>query len=361
MTAAVGSSISVVVISHNYEEYLATAIDSALAQSYPVEVLVVDDGSTDRSRDVLATYKGRVRSLLKSNGGNSSVVNAALALTHGEIVIFLDADDILYPDAAMEVAAAWTPYCAKVQFRLSLLDGAGTVIGVDPPARSRMPTGDVVPQLLVTGSYVTPVTTGNAFRRSVLEQLLPIPVDDFRNTNDGYLNALCPFYGWVISVDRELGGYRLHGRNLWAFSAAVDLPGVRQRLAHDLTRHRYLSDAAYLHGYDRPDDLMLRDPVHTLLRLASLRYSPSDHPVPTDRTLPLTRAGLLAVARDNQSERLQRVLTGVALLGVATLPQSFALRICDLALTSRPRPTWVRFTARTLRRILGGMPSAGQL
>lgn len=347
---ALGPSVSVVVISHNYADFLHAALGSALAQRYPVEVLVVDDGSTDGSRDVIASYSGRVRSLLKENGGNSSVVNVAVPATSGEIVMFLDADDVLHPDAAAEVAAAWRPDCAKVQFRLSLIDAAGNRRGVDPPFETPMPNGDVVPQMLATGRYVTPVLTGNAYRRAVLNQVLPIPEDHFRNTNDGYLNSVCPFYGHVVSLNRELGSYRLHGRNLWAFSAVIDLDGVRQRVKHDLVRQRYLAPVARQRGLELAADLPMQDPVHVFLRLVSLRRDPAGHPVIEDSTSRLLRAGLVATLRGPLApDALQRLVLTVALSAVAVLPASSALRVCDAVLASRPRPAWLRRLARLAR------------
>ena len=91
--------ITVVVLSYNYADYLTAAIDSALAQRHPVDVLVVDDGSTDASRRLIDGYGDRVRRLYKENGGNASAVNAALPETTGDVVMFLDADDLLHPDA----------------------------------------------------------------------------------------------------------------------------------------------------------------------------------------------------------------------------------------------------------------------
>lgn len=359
MTAAAAPSISIVVISYNYAEFLPAAIESALAQEHPVEVLVVDDGSTDGSREIIAGYGDRIRTLFKENGGNSSVVNAAVPATTGDVIMFLDADDLLRPTAAEEVVRAWRDGCAKVQFRLSLIDAAGERKGVDPPASVAMPTGDVVPQLLATGRYVTPVTTGNAFRRSVLERLLPIPEDDFRNTDDGYLNPLCPFYGEVVSVDRELGSYRLHGRNLWAFTGEFDLSGVRRRVSYDVVRHRYLASAARRHGYPLPPALLLLDPVHVLQRLVSLRAGRSEHPAPGDSAVRLLYSGLRAVLRSPHSlDPAQRGAVGVALPLVAVLPVPLALRVCGLVLASRPRPLWVRRLAALLRRTGGSRSRA---
>ncbi len=345
-----GPRISIVVISHDYADYLPLAIDSALAQTRPVEVLVVDDGSTDSSPEVIRGYGDRIRAVSKENGGNSSVVNTAVPLTSGDVVMFLDADDLLHPEAAEEVARVWRPDLSKVQFRLSLIDAAGRRSAVDPPLDVDLPTGDVVGELTSTGRYVTPVTTGNAFSRAVLERVLPIPEDDFRNTNDGYLNLVTPFHGPVLSLDRELGSYRLHGTNLWAYSGGVDLAGIRQRVRYDLTRQRYLVQTATAHGRTVDDDIPLRDPEHVLQRLVSLRTDRTGHPASGDRVLPLARAGLRAVAAGGSApDPVQRAVTALALVLVAVLPRRALLPVAELVLLSRPRGPVLRGLARGAR------------
>src|SRR6266446_4798942 len=88
--------VSVVVISHNYEAFVAEAVRSAIGQSYPaIEVIAVDDGSTDRSREVLARFAGRIAVIAKPNGGETSAVNRGFAASRGDIVMFLDSDDRL--------------------------------------------------------------------------------------------------------------------------------------------------------------------------------------------------------------------------------------------------------------------------
>ena len=76
---------SIIVNNYNYGRFLPDAIESALAQSYPrVEVIVVDDGSTDHSRAVIARYGARIHAVLKPNGGQASAFNAAFAHSYGE-------------------------------------------------------------------------------------------------------------------------------------------------------------------------------------------------------------------------------------------------------------------------------------
>ena len=73
--------VSIVINNYNYGRFLAAAIESALAQTYPgTETIVVDDGSTDESRAVVDRFEGRVRALLKSNGGQASAINAGFAM-----------------------------------------------------------------------------------------------------------------------------------------------------------------------------------------------------------------------------------------------------------------------------------------
>jgi glycosyltransferase involved in cell wall biosynthesis len=99
--------VSILINNYNYGHFLADAIDSALAQTYPhVEVIVVDDGSTDHSRAVIANYGDKIISVLKANGGQASAFNAGFAAAQGEIICFLDADDICLPTKVAEVVNA---------------------------------------------------------------------------------------------------------------------------------------------------------------------------------------------------------------------------------------------------------------
>ena len=114
--------ISLVVNNFNYAEFVAEAIESALAQrGAETEVIVVDDGSTDGSRDVIRRYGDRVRTLLKENGGQASAFNSGFRASRGEIVIFLDADDTLLPDTAARITEVFTrrPGTAKVHYPVS--------------------------------------------------------------------------------------------------------------------------------------------------------------------------------------------------------------------------------------------------
>jgi len=317
-------------------------------------VLVVDDGSTDSSADTINGYGDRIEALFKPNGGNSSVINAAFPHCRGEIVMFLDADDYLYPHAVSRVLAEWDDTCAKTEFRLSLVDATGVRVGVEPPAQAPMPQGDVVPEIAAWGHYVTPVLSGNAFRRTILGQLLPIPAEPlFRNYNDGYVNPMCAFYGPVRSIDEELGAYRLHGANLWAYTHEIDLDNVRQRYQHELVRERYMQAAAQRTGYTLPASLMMRNSGHIVYRLVSLKLDPASHPTPGDGLWGLLLPLPGALRGNPELDTLDHAFTLFNGILIALLPRRLAHAPMEWALASRPRPRWLRASARLMRSASG--------
>src|ERR1700759_186554 len=114
--------MTVVICNYNYEQFLAEAIDSALAQDYEnTHVMVIDDGSVDGSRAIVEGYRARITSIFKDNGGQVSAYNLGLQLVKTDYVLFLDSDDVLYPGAVTEVMQRFAQgNLAKVQFRLDV-------------------------------------------------------------------------------------------------------------------------------------------------------------------------------------------------------------------------------------------------
>src|SRR3990167_6113302 len=91
-------ALSVIITNYNYARYLPTAIENVLSQDEAIELIVVDDCSTDNSRDVIEPYGDRlIPVLLPVNRGQGAGFNAGFAKAHGELVMFLDADDFLLP------------------------------------------------------------------------------------------------------------------------------------------------------------------------------------------------------------------------------------------------------------------------
>jgi glycosyltransferase involved in cell wall biosynthesis len=211
--------VSIVIDNYNYGPFLSAAIDSALEQSYPLtEVVVVDDGSTDDSRGVISEYGARVRGLFQPNGGQASALNRGFAASKGDVVIFLDADDELLPTAAANAAERFqAPGTAKVHWPLWEVDGEGRRNGRIVP-EDELPAGDLRETLLQDGpaGHVNPPMSGNAWSRTFLEQVLPIPEDEYRIWADVYLLELAPLFGVFERVVEPQGLYRLHGTNRYA-------------------------------------------------------------------------------------------------------------------------------------------------
>ena len=330
---------SVIVLNYNYARYLPQAIDSALGQTHPaVEVIVVDDASTDDSRAVIAGYGERVIPCLRAaNGGMSASANTGWARARGEYVIFVDADDYLHPDALETMLAAWRPGVAQVQARLDLIDAEGVKHDVFPPPESPLAQGDVRPQLARCGRYATTVTTGLAFTRAALEAVMPIPEAAFDRSADGYLTAVVPFHGEVVSIDRPLGAYRRHPSNHSGFAANI-ATRARWRIDHDEQRHAAMRRQAAATGVAIAPAPGLADPLHLEERIASLCFDPAGHPYPGDHRAALGWRGVRAVLAGRPG--LKRGLvhgTIFALAGLAPRPVARTLLAWKMERSTRPQ------------------------
>ena len=120
--------VSVIITNYNYGAYVAQAIESALTQTYRnLEVIVVDDASTDDSRDVISHYADRVDLVLQEHGGQLASTNAGFARCRGDVVILLDADDILFPaSVSRHVAMLENPSVVKSQGYLQNIDSVAS-------------------------------------------------------------------------------------------------------------------------------------------------------------------------------------------------------------------------------------------
>lgn len=226
--------VSIIITNYNYARYLKEAIDSALNQTYAhTEVIIVDDGSTDNSRQVIETYKNQIIPLYKINGGQPSAFNAAFAVSQGEIVCLLDSDDVFLPQKVENVVKAFNTYpkAVVVYHKVQNIDHAAKHFG-NPWPPYKVIVGDISSKVNRTGGWWPfPPSTALAFRRKpflcqVMNAPEESPEDKFAGV-DSYLADLAPFFGEVVGLDQVLSYYRIHGSNLSGNSTNAP-PQVRQ-------------------------------------------------------------------------------------------------------------------------------------
>ncbi len=327
--------VSVIISNYNYENYLRDAVDSALGQTYSnIEVIVVDDGSTDGSRDVIASYGDRIIAVLKENGGQASTCNVGYRRSKGEIVIFFDADDMLLPDTVGRVVAAFQSEAgvAKVQYRLQHVDSSGTPTGdMQPPTRLPMHSGDLRQRLLETNEYTWPATSGNAFLAAALHQIMPIPEVLCRGIPDIHLCNLSPLYGRVISLDRAGALYRVHGRNNYFRSTgSEDLERLRVILiALEDNSKRKKELFRKLYGVDA-SDIGTRSMKDVRGRMISLRLDPKNHPFDESLWTVFVRGCRLALTQPNPDfSKLRRLLYLLWFVGMYLSPSFLAKELAE--------------------------------
>lgn len=324
-------TVDVIVTNYNYAQYLGAAIDSALAQTHPgTQVIVVDDGSTDDSLAVIAAYGERILPVLKENGGQASALNAGFARSTGDIVIFLDADDVLLPSTTEHVASALStsPEVAKLQYRLEVIDREGTWTGrLKPPAHLPLPSGDVRRQELTFPFDLAWLpTSGNAFPRWAMERLFPMLADDYPMLADSYLQHVFSLLGPVVSCEWVGGGYRVHGANHYELSTTVlDLGHVRQGIVCAIATRRELLRVADELGLDhRREILSVADIAN---RLVSRRLAPAEHPIASDRVPLLVVYGWRAAARRFDVAIPMRMMFAAWFVVMAVAPRRLSKRV----------------------------------
>lgn len=294
--------VSVVVNNFNYGEYVAAAIESALTQTHArVEVVVVDDGSIDDSREVIARYADRARVVLQDNGGQAAALNAGVAATTGDVVLLLDADDRLHPDAAKIAAELFESNSGAtlLQFRMRVTDAKLTPVGTTvPPAHVRLPQGDVrdavmrwtLPSALGPGGAI-------ALPRAAAEVVFPIPVEGLRYGPDTFVVRAAALLGPVASRDTAIADYRSHGRND-SNRDALDLDYLRLAMQRQVAVGEQLREWAMRHAAPPPSDVLAAlDPIFLSHRLTSVCLEPTRHPFSGDTRVMLARGGVEAALR----------------------------------------------------------------
>jgi glycosyltransferase involved in cell wall biosynthesis len=328
-------SIDIIVNNYNYGLFLGAAVDSALAQTHPrVRVIVVDDGSTDDSRSVLAAYAGRIELVLQDNQGQAAALNTGFVRSGADVVIFLDADDMLRPDVAARVAAVFArdPQVVKVQYRMEVVDDKGRRSGIiKPPRHLPLVQGDLCrAELVFPFDLPWLATSGNSFRADALRRIMPIPEREFAICADWYLVHMTPLLGTVVSLEEVGADYRVHGGNRYEQQAStLDLEHVRETIAYSLETKRALEQFSESLGLERPYGRIL-SVADLSNRLVSLKFAPDFHPIPTDRVLGLVVDGWRAALRRSDVSWLMRLMYIGWFASLAVVPRPAARRLAEV-------------------------------
>ena len=287
--------VSCIIIFLNEEKYLAEAIESVVAQSYPHwELLLVDDGSTDASEAIARAYcerfPGQILYLThdgRANRGMSASRNLGLRHSRGEFVAFLDGDDCWYPDklerqvalfdrnpeAVMVCGATlyWHSWDAPSGVRdqvkhvgqRSTSNGA-EVLGLE--LDELYGRGELMRRLYPLGKGLTPSSSGNIFRRDVVMRVGGYE-EAFRGLfEDQVFRAKIYLQGPIFVSSQVFDRYRQHTESCYQLSKATG--------GSDPARHRF-----FLWLADYLDQVDCRDWIVRLrLRRKILRYAyPSLH------------------------------------------------------------------------------------
>ena len=244
--------VTAIIDTYNYGRFLEDAVESVLSQDFPpeeLEILVVDDGSTDDTAERMKKYAGRVEYCYKANGGQASAFNCGIARARGEIVALLDADDYWLPGKLRRIAGEFERN-PDVGFVYHPLRRMKTETGEWQDGPFDAIAGDVPSDIRKLLRYTATQTSGMAFRRRLASQLLPLN-EAIKIDADAVLSALIIFLAPVAAVPEQLGIYRIHGANLYFESNSE---GDKLRLIRRITNlnvvigeiDRWLT----AHGYD---------------------------------------------------------------------------------------------------------------
>jgi hypothetical protein len=204
--------ISVIITCHNYERFVGEAIESVLAQTYPhVECICVDDGSTDNSREVIKSYPS-VHAIFTAQQRQARASRVGFDVSRGDVIVFLDADDMLAPDACARIAEDWEEGLSALFYRLRILRDDKLTDEYLP----RYPFIETNPReyFFKTGSLVYAPTSGDAFGRDLVADVMTHARGFTFNGPDTWFCFSAVGAGQVKFSQHILGTYRIHGANL---------------------------------------------------------------------------------------------------------------------------------------------------
>jgi glycosyltransferase involved in cell wall biosynthesis len=212
--------VTVLIDTYNHERFIEEAVTSVLNQDFPAadrEIIIVDDGSTDCTPEILRKFSKDARILRKPNGGQASAFNHGLANCSGEVIAFLDGDDFWCREKLATVVSELKTQTGigAVGHGIFETDEAGRQVSVHAPAstvenhlRSRAEALDFLTIRACLG------TSRFTARRTTIDKFLPVP-DDLVIEADEYLFTCAAAFDGVRVLPLPLTNYRLHSSNLY--------------------------------------------------------------------------------------------------------------------------------------------------
>ncbi len=210
--------ISVVIPAYNCGHFIRYALDSVLSQDYPedkIEIIIIDDGSTDNTAEVVGLHSKRSRLIRSQNRGIASARNTGIFHAHGEIITFLDADDIWHEKRLYRVAEELivNPDAGLAYHPIELIDREGITI-----AKDFYKTFGYIEGL--NGWITNSILSGRvfcggssfSFRKHVIERACPVP-EEVRRGVDFYITAVSSCYAKASYIPEILSKYRAHEGN----------------------------------------------------------------------------------------------------------------------------------------------------
>ena len=345
------NTASIIISNYNYALFLGEAIESALGVDWPdVEVIVVDDGSIDGSRDIIRSYGTRVVPVFQENSGQLSAYEAGFALSRGQFIIFLDSDDLLEPQIMREAAAAWYDGVSKVQVQMRVIDRDGRPSGsIFPPFYVVPSPQEVRRWVLTTSAYPTPPGSGNIFSRAMVRKILPAR-DRFDYAGDSYTLAAAPVLGDVVTIPKPLVRYRVHGRNDGAM-LEIDprkFSGELRRAQNRFAYMRRLAEGEGLHAEPLATHFSL---ANVKYRVSSFRLDRGQHPIEGDSSWRILRDAFGAAMRPQGLTAGARASILVWSLAVIVSPLPVARALIRWRFIAAARPQFLRRALRAFRAV----------
>jgi glycosyltransferase involved in cell wall biosynthesis len=224
--------LSVLVDTYNHQGLIEKALRSVLDQDYPpdgFEIIVVDDGSTDGTPEIVRQFEPRVRLIRKRNGGQASAFNTGIPECRGDVIVFLDGDDWWAQGKLQRVAEVFStnPELGMLghAFCESFADGTERVINPDKPANFRLDSASSADYFRLSRCYFG--TSRLALRAALARKILPVP-ESLIIEADEYLFTMAPALAPGLLLPEPLTHYRVHPGNLF-LAAGKSTEGERRK------------------------------------------------------------------------------------------------------------------------------------